>query len=156
MDSSNQKLEIGWIHQGRVKEDFKYSYSVQIFHCEVEDILQKFWKLEEVPYHQQLTDDERVCEQYFQQTISRQADGRYVTRLPFNKNINYLGASKEIAVKRLHGIERKLDKQPECRPQYQDFMSEYLNLGHMEEIPSNSQVEIIGKTNDLPHHHELT
>lgn len=64
----------------------------------VEDVMQTFWSLEDygtsVPY----TMEERMCEKYFNDTVSRRnSDGRFVVHLPFRKNTLILGKSYNIA-----------------------------------------------------------
>jgi len=48
-----------------------------------------------------------------------------------------LGSSRLSAERRLHVIERRLERDPELKDQYHNFTKEYEELGHKE--PMNSQ-----------------
>jgi hypothetical protein len=60
-----------------------------------------------------------------------------------------LGTSRLSAERRLHAIERRLERDPELKVQYYNFMKEYEDLGHMEPVKSQE-----GKATGhfLPHH----
>lgn len=45
-----------------------------------------------------------------------------------------LGESREIALQRLRSIERKLNREPQRKREYNAFLQEYLKLGHMREL----------------------
>ncbi|XP_075163388.1 uncharacterized protein LOC142236023 [Haematobia irritans] len=74
------------------------------------DILKKFWEMEEIPKIDASSIDDQCCEDYYAKTTTRQPDGRYVVRLPFNKKYNtsmWLGASRALALgqyKRMQSI----------------------------------------------------
>ncbi|KMQ87858.1 bel12-ag transposon polyprotein [Lasius niger] len=80
------------------------------------------------------------CEQHFTSTVLQQ-DGRYVVSLPKNSKIS-LGNSRDMAQKRLLAIERRLQKQPELREAYHDYLNEYLLLNRMSEIDKEVNTEI--------------
>jgi len=84
-----------------------------------------------------MTTDQKVCEQHFITHTTQQQDGRYVVRLPTKMDPKELGSSRHSAERRLHAIERRLEREPELKVQYHSFMKEYEELGHME--PTNSQ-----------------
>jgi len=60
-----------------------------------------------------------------------------------------LGSSCLSAERRLHAIERRLEREPELKVQYHNFMKEYIKLGHMEPVKSQ-----VGRQPCyvLPHH----
>lgn len=62
-----------------------------------------------------------------------------------------LGDSYGHALKRLLSLERNLAKNPEHRKQYNDFMKEYEDLGHM----SEDKISDIHNGNFLSHHSVL-
>lgn len=74
--------------------------------------------------------------------------GRFVVRLPFHENKTQLGQSREIAIKRLTFLERKLRRNPKLCGLYSEFMREYIELNYM------SKITKINVTNPvyLPHH----
>ena len=72
------------------------------------------------------------------QTTERNEKGRFIVSIPFKQTeLSLLGSSRDIAVKRLFSIEKKLAKTPLLKEQYMNFIKEYETLGHMSEIPSS-------------------
>lgn len=100
--------------------------------------LRKFWELEEIVDEHKPTKEEEYCELHFQKTHRRKPDGRYVVDLPFKStsNIPIFGNSKNQAYQRLFQTERRLENNPDLKSQYDDFMKEYLHLGHMHPVSS--------------------
>ena len=99
--------------------------------------------------------DEQDCEQHFLDTYSQDASGRYMVRLPFKKRVEdlkvNLGDSYNIALKTLMSMERKFDKNPVLKEEYEKFMSEFERLGHMKLAP----IQDVNSYSDcyfLPHH----
>ncbi|XP_062703568.1 uncharacterized protein LOC134286023 [Aedes albopictus] len=114
------------------------------------EILTRFWSCEEVGTVNSYSPEETRCEEQFVRTVRREADGRYTVTLPKDEQIlRQLGESREIAEKRLRSVERRLSRNPELQGQYNDFMAEYLELGHMRMVEdSNDAVQRVY----LPHH----
>ena len=79
---------------------------------------------------------------------TQQLDGRFVVRLPTKMEPNQLGSSRLSAAWNLHAIELKLERHPEPKVQYHNFMRKYKEIDHRD--PVNSQE---GKTTCycLPH-----
>lgn len=87
----------------------------------------------------------------FEQTTTRDPSGKIVVTIPLKDNLYSLGESKPVAIRRFYALEKRLEKSPEIKRAYTDFMDDYRNLGHMTEITDNSDVlEYF-----LPHHHVL-
>ena len=86
-----------------------------------------------------MTPEDECCEQIFEQTTQRDSTGRFIVKLPFisDEETEKLGDSREIAYASWLRVEKRLDKDPEVRLQYDDFMYEYIRLGHMSEIPKS-------------------
>ncbi|XP_062556850.1 uncharacterized protein LOC134221678 [Armigeres subalbatus] len=59
-----------------------------------------------------------------------------------------------MALKRFLHLERKLERQPELKEQYSQFIAEYEQLGHMREIQEEPN-ENVGSVYYLPHHSVL-
>ncbi|XP_054086711.1 uncharacterized protein LOC128921877 [Zeugodacus cucurbitae] len=79
---------------------------------------------------------ENECEQIFETTHSRTSDGRYIVRLPLQRNATELGDSYTLAVRQFHRLERRMVADPVLREKYITFMKEYAALGHMELVQS--------------------
>ena len=71
-------------------------------------------------------------------------------RLPRREGQDRLGESYEQAKRRLHHLERRFREHPDLHQAYSEFMQEYEELGHMNQIneDANSKVERYY----LPHH----
>ncbi|KAB0804415.1 hypothetical protein PPYR_01385 [Photinus pyralis] len=50
----------------------------------------RFWEVEELPQKQILTSEAQYCETYFKETTTRNAEGRFIVRLPFSDKIDEL------------------------------------------------------------------
>ena len=102
---------------------------ISSFHTHLEpsisQTLLKFWEIEDVS----LTPEEEYCETYYQSTVTRKEDGRFVVRLPFSRQDP---DSRDIAISRLLHSERRLAGNPLLEIAYMDFMHQYLALFHME------------------------
>lgn len=118
---------------------------------EIAPILEKFWQVEDVPLAKTLTAEEKECERIFQETHRRNKTGRYVVHLPFNEKLQLLGKSKSIATKQLYAMERKMDKYPEFKEKYHEFMKEFIDLGHLEKVTESDESGYY-----TPHHGVVT
>ncbi|GFW93398.1 DUF1758 domain-containing protein [Trichonephila clavipes] len=70
-------------------------------------------------------------------THTRNEAGRYVVQMPF-KDIQVLGHSKGLAMKRLDQLWRRLSKDKQMENLYGEFMQKYFDLGHMEKVEEHS------------------
>lgn len=117
---------------------------------ELNSLVQRFWELDLMPQASVLTPDETLCEQKFQSEHSRDSSGRYMVCLPFKENSEpTFHGSREVALRRFHAIERRLSRDPDLHRQYADFMSDYLETGHMSLVPVDELS--LGKYY-IPHH----
>lgn len=117
---------------------------------ELHQSLNKFWSIEDIPLTSHLTDDERKCEELFQDTTSRDSDGHFRIHLPFKSELPLnLGESREIAQKQYVRLERRLSRDSELHRNYHSFLQEYLDLGHMIPYSPSQPSEQVCY---LPHH----
>lgn len=77
--------------------------------------------------------EKRYEEHLFANSV-REQDGQLMVKLPFAKDPKWLGDLKEIAYKSFLVSERKLSQDEQLKQQYIDFMTEYRELGYMEEV----------------------
>lgn len=96
--------------------------------------IRKLWELEKLEIRKFSTTEEKQCEEIFQNYHRKDETGRYIVRIPFNEKLGELGKSKMIAIKQFFAMEAKMKRNKEFGEQYKKFMSEYLSLGHMEQI----------------------
>lgn len=137
----------GWVVIGELPKVFSPSVDqcLSLFTLDekLQDVLQSFWKSEEVQAAPQVDPEYAIAEQHFVKTHSRAPDGSYIVRLPFSQKIYPpFGNSQILAERRWFNIETKLRKNKELRDAYHDFMQKYLDLGHMEETSSPSMYVI--------------
>lgn len=95
----------------------------------------------------QLTADE-PAESHFLATVSRDAYGCFVEKLPFAKDPETLGDSNKMDKKRFFNLEKWFAKEPALAERYKMFMAEYLSMDHMEV----ADVNYSGPSYYLPHH----
>ncbi|XP_062534839.1 uncharacterized protein LOC134204019 [Armigeres subalbatus] len=101
----------------------------------LESLVARFWSSEEVGSVKVLSQEEKRCEDLFQNTVQRNPDGRYTVTLPKEEGaIQRLGESKDIAIRRLQGTERRLARNANLHKSYHNFMEEYESMGHMEKV----------------------
>lgn len=118
----------------------------------IDESIRKLWEIEEINKEPPLTDEEKFCEEHYEENVQRDDSGRYVVKLPFRSETSDLGESSHAAIVRLKAMERKFLRDVEFKRQYDEFMEEYLKLGHMERIPEN-QIKLSPKDHFyLPHH----
>ncbi|GFW40281.1 DUF1758 domain-containing protein [Trichonephila clavipes] len=96
--------------------------------------LKQFWELESVP--KDIPSKDELCESIFVNSHIRNADGKYILKLPFRDDSS-IGDSKEGALKRFCSLKRQLHSNNQLKEQYTEFMEEYQNLGHMTPLASD-------------------
>lgn len=123
---------------------------------EICQLLRNFWEIADNDDTSNHSSEDAFIEQHYSTTHHRDSSGRYTVRLPFKalmstSTITY-GDSFTAAVRRLKQVERSLQKKPQLREQYIQFMDEYIALGHMTRIP-HSEVNLSYNNHFyLPHH----
>ena len=145
---------LGWIVSGAVKTSSNVAPAPQSFHacCQLEELVQRFWALEQVPDKRLLSQEEQKCEEHYRVTFSRTHDGRYVVRLPFKENGIPLGDSRTVALRRLYQLEKRLAACPENLTRYNTVLQEYLDLDHMEKVPATELKKEPSAVFYHPHH----
>ncbi|XP_059217643.1 uncharacterized protein LOC131994781 [Stomoxys calcitrans] len=149
----------GWVLSGPVTVETISSFTTKVVPRERDDlseILKKFWELEEVPSSVRVPPSARYCEEFYSKTTTRDADGRYVVRLPFKEEFPQdisLGSSRFLALGQYTRMDRSLSKDPELQEQYNTVLNEYVSMNHMEETASE-EIYSEGKYYSfyLPHH----
>lgn len=143
-----QKTELGWMLSGRTSSSTPTNITTMVSQMELNQQLEKFWKIEEVPEQRCLTSEEEYCEKHFLETHRRGPNGRYIVRIPLKQERETLGNSYTMASIRFGALERSLRKNDSLQAEYTKFMQEYEDLGHME----ITAAEYKKPTYYLPHH----
>ncbi|XP_058817817.1 uncharacterized protein LOC131681123 [Topomyia yanbarensis] len=111
--------------------------------------LRKFWEIEEYAVPKiHISEEEKRCEEHFSMHTVRNNSGKFTVRLPFLHPPSQLGDSRQMAVRRLEHMERKLHRNPLLKQEYHAFLREYLELGHMTISEHANPTEAVY----LPHH----
>ncbi|XP_043949702.1 uncharacterized protein LOC122818703 [Drosophila biarmipes] len=117
---------------------------------EIDYTLQKFWELENAQISTKAEPEDEKVEKRFLATHNRDENGKYVVELPLNAENPEFGDTLHGALKRFKSVERRLQQNEQLRTQYVYFMREYINLGHMREVPPEDIAA--GNQFFLPHH----
>ncbi|XP_073944254.1 uncharacterized protein [Choristoneura fumiferana] len=138
-------------HQSAVTSSHAAGTSVEdygLHATRLEEVLERFWKVEEPPSKPAVHPDHMQCERLYISTTQRLPDGKYIVRLPLLSTRSSLGESRSLAMKRLRALERKMSKDALFASKYKDFMREYETLGHM----SKSDFQFNSEHFVIPHH----
>lgn len=151
-----QNSSLGWIISGNTALSNKGPNVCR--HTKIESVdepsndlnqlLRSFWELEEATASRILTDEERIAEEVFAKSVQRADDGKFVVDLPFKLNpFEQLGESFSMAKRRYMSLQRRFEKNPNLKQQYDAVLEEYLELNHMELVTDEPPVKCF-----LPHH----
>ncbi|XP_051171022.1 uncharacterized protein LOC127287913 [Leptopilina boulardi] len=147
-----QKTQFGWIVSGSLSH-FKEINKTLCHLVKVNDLddqMRRFWEIEEqylVSNSDKLKNNS--LEDFFKDTTQVTPDGRFIVTLPHKDQEIDLGDSKEIAIKRFLSLERKLIKQKDLKLQYDQFIKEYIDLGHMTKLENIDPKDV---SYYIPHH----
>nr|XP_029710301.1 uncharacterized protein LOC109422104 [Aedes albopictus] len=122
-----QNTIFGWIVSGNqaiYSSKIQANASIVNLHTEldVNRTLRMFWEQEEVPKPQQLTPSEQTAAELSRSTLTRDGNGRFIVRLPFDDSKPALGESLTPAIKRLRSMERRFRQDKEFHKQYTEFL----------------------------------
>lgn len=150
-----RQSKFGWLVSGETNvshEKVTVCRATTFEHCNDEHNLSKqlreFWELEEVSIRKMLTPEEQMAEKVFSDSVRRAKDGKFIVDLPFKMNPKEtLGESFPMAIRRYKSLQRRLDKNPQLKEQYDAVLEEYLTLNHMQLVTNRPEFQCF-----LPHH----
>lgn len=149
----------GYVLMGKTTSSYQSSGTtpVSINHVSMDSDLdiaiQKFWELDNIPESNKssLSAEDIRCEEIYQKTHQRDADGRYIVRLPFREDHEpSFDNSYSIALRRFYQLEKRLVQNPKLHQEYQEHVMEYLSSGQMEAIPPDECQSLTAYY--IPHH----
>ncbi|VEN51227.1 unnamed protein product [Callosobruchus maculatus] len=133
----------GYVVMGRVPVDTWNSvntfFTLQA-DLPVEELVAKFWEVENVPTKPVLSEDDKKCETIFAESVQRSISGRFTVALPFKFNPSNLGVSKFTAQKRFCSLEKRLECNKDFRFQYNEAMKDFMQQGHLVLSDKTSEV----------------
>lgn len=127
-----QETSFGWIVFGGREPEMQVDMLSTVGVITANDLysmVKRLWEVDEMPDMPIKSAEEIECEQMYESTLVRH-EGRYSVTLLMKPNAE-LGQSRAQALRRLHSVERRLQQNPEVREKYEQFMTEYEQLGHM-------------------------
>ncbi|XP_059047190.1 uncharacterized protein LOC131842634 [Achroia grisella] len=133
--------KFGWIISGPIPSKNKKYNKIYCNHAltkssynDIDDIIPKFWEIEELPKRPILSKNEKLCEKHFVSNTTRLNTGRFCVRLPLHDTPDCLGDSYNLAKRRLLNLERRFRRNPSLKIDYAKFINEYTELGHLSNL----------------------
>ena len=150
---------LGWLVSGdcspRSQAEAEAFASLCVQLQPLDEMLERFWTLKEIPKANLYTADEHECENHFVDTHSRDVTGRYIVRLPFKTPIDslpFLGDSYSVALRSLQRMETRFQKDEKLKDAYMQFMAVYPYLKHMIRASDSPVCKEIAQSFFLPRH----
>lgn len=109
-------------------------------HDSVDHLLKKFWEAEMVPeIKSEVISKQDSCEAEFRHSVQI-IDSKFQVSLPLEQPIDQLnlGNTFAIAAKTLNCIEKRLAKDEQLYKRYNDFLFQFVELGHAKVLPLTS------------------
>ncbi|XP_044778692.1 uncharacterized protein LOC123327304 [Drosophila simulans] len=111
-----------------------------------------FMEMDSIQPNQALLDASDPTERHFAATHKRSTDGVYVVEYHFKEKATPIDSTLPQAINRFFSLERKFRRYPELKQQYEAFLDDYLQRGHMEQLTSAQVEESPDTCIYLPHH----
>ena len=131
-------MKFGWVLAGKTG-DLAIPSNTTSHHVTTisgDDVLRKFWEIEECPQDaQNYSPEERVVVCHFAENNIKNKNGRFVVPLPKNPSSKPLGKTRSTAVRRFLSLERSVH----AKNQFVEFaamMNKYVDLKHAELVPA--------------------
>ncbi|XP_038106567.1 uncharacterized protein LOC119766204 [Culex quinquefasciatus] len=148
-----QETVLGWIISGKVpasSPSIPRTATYVSSTVDLKELMERFWELESCHVNSTHSVEESTCEELFNKTTIRDAEGRFVVTLPKKQRvIEKLDESRNMAMKRFIGMEKRFTTNPALKFMYTEFVHEYLLMKHMREVKEDSGE---GPVYYLPHH----
>lgn len=94
-------------------------------------MLSRFWRVEEFERNYAYPIDEKMCKIYFDKTVTRGVDGRFIVHRPFRENVVGRQFIRHCHKRRLLNLESRFANNPKLKNEYTNFINKYIHLGHM-------------------------
>jgi hypothetical protein len=126
----------GWVVTGNVQGN--HPQRIISHHASIlsdNELLQRFWELEENNPQQYMTPDEEAVVTHFRETHRFDSEGRFIVPLPMKPEAKTLGESRSLVVRRFLTMERSLHLKNQFQ-RLDEVMREYFDMGHTEPVPA--------------------
>lgn len=141
-----QNTEFGWIVSGQSNTNSVRNAVVHV--STLDEQLNKIFETDDTIEESSETDEQKMCEEHFLETHTRDENGKYMVLMPFKNGLTEpsLGDSKKKAIATFFQLENRFKKNDLLRNEYTKFINEYHEMNHME------LANDIGSGFYLPHH----
>lgn len=141
----------GWILMGKITYESPplINSFLTSLEASLDFTLKRFWELEEIPQKITISPEDKICEEIFKNTYTRDNSGRFTVSLPFQGPEPVFSDTRSQALRRFYSLERRLLQNSSLYLEYSNFMKEYLLNGHMEAVGNST---IPNKNYYIPHH----
>ncbi|XP_049270158.1 uncharacterized protein LOC119386031 [Rhipicephalus sanguineus] len=147
LDDSLTAIEtiMGWTLHGDTRSVPKFqpetvrTFNIHLMETNVSQQLRAFWEVEHLGLaHEERhsKDDEYVLKNFMESTVK--TNGRYEVELPWRSNYSELKDNRDVALKRLESLQRKLCREPEFNKEYDTAIRSYYNNGFAEKVTTSS------------------
>ena len=106
------------------------------FVSQVSDLdINRLWTVDDLPSNRSpRSNEEDFVEDHYDKTTVTEPDGCYCVILPFETNVGTFDECRANAPKPFFSLERKLKQDVVLYTQYRDFIKEFRDMGHLEEL----------------------
>ena len=137
---------VGWVLSGPIENNateqsivgFINTHALQVHtlpeSTDVNEGLRRFWELESIG----INPVEESVHSKFTQAIAFK-NGRYEVSLPWRAGCKDLPENYDLCVKRLYGLQRRLQQDPSLCQAYDEVIREQLRNGIIEQVPESSE-----------------
>lgn len=141
-----QNTEFGWIVSGRSNTNLVTSTVVHV--STLDEQLNKIFETDDTVDDTPETDEQKMCEEHFINTHTRDENGKYVVQMPFKGGLTNpsLGDSRKKAIATFFQLEHRFKKNATLRTEYTKCIREYFDMNHIEVANNENQGFY------LPHH----
>ncbi|GBM38205.1 hypothetical protein AVEN_8269-1 [Araneus ventricosus] len=135
-----QNTVFGYVVSGSVDQVAEDRVHCGLILCDdLNKTLKQFWEIESVDVKSAGDTEASLCEDHFVRTHKRNEEGRYVVSMALSRDPSCLGNSKDMAVRQLNSLWKRLSRDSEYFSLYTDFLREYEDLGHLERVVESSE-----------------
>jgi hypothetical protein len=121
----------------------------------LENQMSKCWRLKTLSDDtHNYTMEEKACQSYFNKTIRRGSDGKFIVKLPFKNEVKEIGNSYPTALRRFLSSEIRFKFNPTLKLEYIKCIKEYIELNHIR--VDNEDNKNVVSDYFLPHHAVIT
>lgn len=148
-----QKTSLGWVVSGQLStcklQEANRCMTI-IDNAQLDASIRRFWEIENGPKQRVWTTEEKLAEEIFVATHTRDSTGRYVVTIPRKLNPPALGESRSLAIGCFRSLERKFARDPDLYQKYRTVIDDYMAKGHF--IVAATATSATHEQYFIPHH----